>query len=76
VPLWLDLLSRRPVTDAEVEAALDAAGQWPATEQARRLIKGTVALIATAPASGGQLQTGISAQNLQRLAAWLGPDVG
>ncbi len=76
VPLWLDLLSRRPVTDADVEAALNAAGQWPGTEQARRLIEGTVALIATVPTSGGQLQTGISAQNLQRLAAWMGPDVG
>jgi tetratricopeptide (TPR) repeat protein len=76
VPLWLDLLSHRPVTDADVEAALDAAEQWPRTEQARRLIEGTLALIATAPVSGGQLQTGISAHNLQRLAAWMGPDVG
>jgi hypothetical protein len=67
VSLWLDLLGRRPVTDADVEAALDAAGQWPGTEQARRLIEGTVALIATAPASGSQLQTGVSAQNLRRL---------
>ena len=67
VSLWLDLLGRRPVTDTDVEAAHDAAGQWPGTEQARRLIEGTVALIATAPASGSQLQTGVSAQNLRRL---------
>ena len=76
VPLWLDLLSRRPVTDADVETALDAAEQWPGTEQARRLIEGTVALIAAVPASGSQLQTGISAENLRRLAAWMGPGVG
>jgi hypothetical protein len=64
---WPDASGCCPVTDADVEAALDAAGQWPGTEQARRLIEGTVALIATAPGSGSQLQTGVSAQNLRRL---------
>ncbi len=73
VPLWLDLLSRRNVTDADVEAALDAADQWPASPAARRLIEGTVAMIAALPQSGGQPQLAaeISAQNLARLATAL-----
>jgi hypothetical protein len=73
VPLWLDLLGRRNVTDADVEAALDAAEQWPGSLAARHLIEGTVARIAALPASAGQLQpaAGISAQNLVRLSASL-----
>ena len=49
VPLWLALLSRRSVTDADVEAALDAAGQRPGTPAARHLIEGTMAMIAALP---------------------------
>jgi len=49
VPLWLALLSRRSVTDADVEAALDAAEQWPGTPAARHLIEGTMAMIAALP---------------------------
>jgi tetratricopeptide (TPR) repeat protein len=73
VPLWLDLLSHRNVTDTDVEAALDAAEQWPGSLAARHLIDGTVAMIAALPPSGGQLQpaAGISAHNLARLAASL-----
>ena len=73
VPLWLALLSRRTATDADIEEALDAAEQWPGTLAARRLIEGTVAMIAALPSSGGQLQpaAGISARNLARLAAFL-----
>ena len=73
VSLWLDLLSRRSATDADVEAALDAADQWPGTPAARHLIEGTVAMIAALPPSGGQFQLapGISASNLTRLAALL-----
>jgi tetratricopeptide (TPR) repeat protein len=73
VPLWLDLLNRRNVTDADVEAALDAAEQWPGSLAARQLIAGTVAMIAALPPSGGQFQpaAGISAQNLARLSASL-----
>jgi hypothetical protein len=73
VPLWLELLSRRNVTDADVEAALNAAEQWPGSIAARRLIEGTVAMIAALPQPGGrpQLAAGISAQNLARLAASL-----
>jgi tetratricopeptide (TPR) repeat protein len=73
VPLWLDLLRRRNVTNADVEAALDAAEQWPGSLAARNLIEGTVAMIAALPPSGGQLQpaAGISAQNLARLAVSL-----
>jgi hypothetical protein len=73
VPLWLDLLNRRNVTDADVEAALDVAEQWPGSLAARHLIEGTVAMIAALPPSGGQLQpaAGISAQNLARLSASL-----
>jgi len=56
VPLWLNLLSRRSATDADVEEALDAAEQWPGTLAARRLIEGTVAMIAALSPSGGQLQ--------------------
>ena len=73
VALWLDLLSRRDVTDADVEAALNAAEQWPGSMAARRLIEGTLAMIAALPQPGGQpqLAAGISAQNLARLAASL-----
>ena len=73
VPLWLDLLSRRSATDADVEAALDAAEQWPGTPAARHLVEGTVATIAALSPSGGQFQLapGISASNLTRLAALL-----
>ena len=73
VPLWLDLLGRRNATDADVEAALDAAEQWPGSLAARHLIEGTVAMIAALPPSAGQLQlaAGISAQNLARLSASL-----
>lgn len=73
VPLWLALLNRRNVTDADVETALDAAEQWPGSLAARHLIEGTVAMIAALPLSGGQLQpaAGISAHNLTRLAASL-----
>ncbi len=65
IPLWLALLSRRTATDADVEEALDAAEQWPGTLAARRLIEGTIAVIAQLPSSGGQLQSaaGISARN-------------
>jgi hypothetical protein len=73
VPLWLELLGRRSVTDADVEAALDAAEQWPGSLAARHLIEGTVAMIAALPPSAGDLQpaAGTSAQNLARLAASL-----
>ena len=73
VPLWLALLSRLTATDADVEKALDAAEEWPGTLAARRLIEGTVAMIAALSPSGGQLQpaAGISARNLARLAAFL-----
>jgi hypothetical protein len=73
VPLWLDLLRRRNVTDADVEAALDAAEQWPDSLAARHLIEGTVAMIAALSPSGGQLHpaAGISAQTLARLSASL-----
>lgn len=49
VPLWLALLSLRGVTDADVEAALDAAEQWHGTPAARHLIEGTMAMIAALP---------------------------
>ena len=49
VELWLDLLSRRNVTDTDVEAALNAAEQWPGSMAARRLIEGTLAMIAALP---------------------------
>ena len=73
VELWLDLLSRRNVTDTDVEAALNAAEQWPGSMAARRLIEGTLAMIAALPQSGGQpqLAAGISTRNLARLAASL-----
>ena len=73
VPLWLDLLSRRNVTNADVEVALNAAEQWSGSVAARRLIEGTVAMIAALPQSGSrpQLSAGISPQNLARLAASL-----
>jgi hypothetical protein len=73
VPLWLDLLSHRQVTDADIEAALDAADQWPGSLAARRLIEGTMAMIAAMPHAVGQpqLATGISVHNLARLAASL-----
>ena len=73
VALWLELLSRRNVTDGDVEAALNAAEQWPGSIAARRLIEGTVAMIAALPQPGGraQLAAGISAQNMARLAASL-----
>jgi hypothetical protein len=73
VPLWLDLLSRRNVTNTDVAAALDAADQWHGSLAARHLIEGTVAMIAALPQSGGQLQApdGVSAQNLARLAVLL-----
>ena len=73
VPLWLSLLSRRTVADADVEAALSAAEQWPGSLAARYLIEGTTAMIAALRQPGGQLQpaAGISAQNLARLAASL-----
>ena len=78
MPLWLALLSRRSVTDADVEAALDAAEQWPGTPAARHLIEGTMAMIAALPPSGGQvrLAVGISASNLARLAATLRQPAG
>jgi tetratricopeptide (TPR) repeat protein len=73
VPLWLDLLTRRNLTDADIEAALGAAEQWPGSVAAKHLIEGTVAMIATLPPSDGQLQpaAGISAHSLTRLAASL-----
>jgi hypothetical protein len=73
VPLWLDLLSRRIATDEDVQAALDAAEQWPGTLAAMHLIEGTIAMIAALPAPGGkvQLTPGISAVSLARLAALL-----
>jgi len=72
VPLWLTLLSRRSVTDADVEEALDAAAQWPESPAARWLIDGTLAMIAaTAPGTGLQLALSISPRNLERLATWL-----
>jgi hypothetical protein len=63
VPLWLDLLRSRNVTDADVEAAPDAVEQWPGSLAARYLIEGTMAMIAALPPSGSQLQpaAGISA---------------
>jgi hypothetical protein len=39
----MDLLSRRIATDEDVQAALDAAEQWPGTLAARHLIEGTIA---------------------------------
>jgi hypothetical protein len=57
VSLWLDLLGRRPVTDADVEAALDAAGQWPGTEQARRLIEGTAEQLFCLPHAAARPET-------------------
>jgi hypothetical protein len=49
VPLWLEALSRRNVTNTDVEAVLDAAGQWHGSLAARHLIEGTVAMIAVLP---------------------------
>jgi hypothetical protein len=73
VPLWLALLGRRTVTDDDVQAALDAARQWPATKAARTLIEGTVAKIAAESPPGGSLllAPGISPENLARLVASL-----
>jgi len=73
VPLWLALLSRRIATDEDVQAALDAAEQWPGTLAARHLIEGTIAMIAALHALGGQAQLapGISAASLARLATLL-----
>ena len=51
VPMWLALFSRRTATDADVEEALDAAEQWLGALAARRLIEGTVAMIAALPRS-------------------------
>jgi hypothetical protein len=73
VPLWLALLFRRTVTDTDVQAALDAARRWPATQAARHLIEGTVAAVAAQSSPGGSLllSPGISQENLAQLVASL-----
>ena len=73
VPLWLALLSRRSVSDADVEAALDAAEQWPGTPGGQASDRGHHGHDRRRAPSGGQvrLAVGISAGNLARLAATL-----
>jgi hypothetical protein len=78
VPLWLDLLARLGVTDADVKTALAAVEEWRGSQVADHLIRGVISLLG-GRADGGDAQLavpGISAENLARLAASLRVDDG
>jgi hypothetical protein len=73
VPLWLAVLTQRPVTDDDVREALTAAQLWPAAQAARQLLEGTAAAIAaqSPPGCALLLSPGISPGNLVLLMASL-----
>jgi tetratricopeptide (TPR) repeat protein len=73
VPLWLELLARRVVADADVDVALTAAEEWPGSAAAQYLIDGVLSLLAEQGAGHerGPAVQDISARNLARLGAAL-----